>query len=105
MENYKAKEEDVQYAKNIYETIILQQVLQPHSIMEAHKRLFGYTDNVTIPQMKNNVFLYFQYEYKNRNSKIEDKTQTNVYQDVNGNVITEKIDKRTKEYKEKNNEK
>ena len=92
---YKPTKSDIEIARQIYNDVILTQTLKPFSIIEAYKRLFGSTLNQTIPQMKNRVFLYFQYQ-----GKIEESSDEELNQELDN-----KIDKRTKEYKEslKNN--
>ena len=61
--SYKATKDDIAFAKQIYDTIILTQVLNPVLIKEAYKRLFG-EDAQNGQQAKIKVSAYFIYQYK-----------------------------------------
>ena len=60
---YKPKQEDIAFAKDVYDRIIFTQVLNPFAVKEAFKKLFGY-DAVSAQQAKIKVSAYFIYTYK-----------------------------------------
>jgi hypothetical protein len=63
MENYKPTNEQIQFAKNVYDSIIVTQVSNPTLLRQAFKALKGY-DALTTIQAKNILYSYFTYEYK-----------------------------------------
>ncbi len=69
-EMYKPSNEDLLWAKNVYDTIIMSQVLAPQKVKEAYQKVFG-IPAPNFQQAKIKLFAYFTYEYK----KV-DKTET-----------------------------
>jgi len=60
---YKPTQEDIVFAKQVYDTIIFTQVLNPFAVKEAFRKLFGY-DAQNAQQAKIKVSAYFIYQYK-----------------------------------------
>ena len=60
---YKPKKEDILYAKNVYDTIVKTQVLNPTLLKDAYQRMKGYPAQ---SQTQAKIFLtaYFTYTYK-----------------------------------------
>jgi anti-sigma28 factor (negative regulator of flagellin synthesis) len=63
MENYKPTNEDILWAKDVYDRIIFTQVLNPLAVKQAFKKLFGY-EAQNAQQAKIKVSAYFIYQYK-----------------------------------------
>lgn len=62
MGNYKPTKKDIEFAKQIYDNVVLQQVYNPFQLIEAAKKLFGEDMNWRAARQK--LFSYFTYEFK-----------------------------------------
>jgi len=62
-EMHKPSNEDLLWAKEVYDTIIVTQILSPAKVKEAFRKVFGY-DAPNFQQAKIKLFAYFTYEYK-----------------------------------------
>lgn len=60
---YKANQDDIAYAKTIWQNQIQQMVYVPVDLKQAHKRLFGFDAN-TPQQARLRINSYFLYQYK-----------------------------------------
>jgi hypothetical protein len=63
MSEYIPTIEDIIWAKKVYDDVIWTQVLNPTLVLEAHKKLFGFSADNKI-QAKIRVFNWFQYQFK-----------------------------------------
>ena len=61
--NYKPTNDDITFAKNVFDTVIKTQVLNPLLVKEAYKKLFG-LDAQNAQQAKIKLFAYFTYQYQ-----------------------------------------
>lgn len=123
MGNYQPTFEDIEFAKNVYENIVKQQILQPEITKKAFEKLYGYKP-LNLQNAKLMLTTYFTYHYKKVDVPVntEDSQNDSHTEDGNDTVpttepvenpnlstemkekfeeVNEKIDKRTKEYKEK----
>lgn len=62
-EMYKPSNEDLLWAKNVYDTIIMSQVLAPQKVKEAYQKVFG-IPAPNFQQAKIKLFAYFTHTYK-----------------------------------------
>jgi hypothetical protein len=70
MDNYTPTLEDIKFAKQVFDTVIMTQTLNPHVVKQAFRRLFGY-EPMNAQQAKIKLFAYFQHQFKGF-----DKTET-----------------------------
>lgn len=99
---YTPAPEDVQFALNVYNTIIFKQILKPTEIKEAYKKLFG-EEALNLTQAKIKVSSYFMYQYKKTDIVKDNIPDDNNCMSIDNNISThEEIKKITKPKSNKN---
>lgn len=123
MGNYQPTQEDIEYAKQVYDNVIMTQTLYPALVKAAFKKLYGY-EALSVIQAKQMISTYFTYHYKKTDVPVNTQDSSNDSHTEDGNdtvptsepienpsnlstelkekfeEVNEKIDKRSKLYKE-----